>query len=481
MSEPTPPAPLPQSQPPAGPTAAPNPGPPNREAPRRPFPRGDRPKDDRTKPQNLDNVPRDFFGARPDKRALDRGLDAELEAAMAGFDVASTIKMAPGTGGRPPLAQQGGMKHGTVVSIRNNDVFIEVPGGRGQGVMPLEQFEGSPPQVGDTVEFAIERYDGANGLVVLTKAGAASVVSDFSGVAQGMVVEAKVIGPNKNGTGLTVEVNGVKGFLPASQLDMYRVEDLAQFTGQKLKCSVIEVNAEERNLIVSRRYLLEQERERNKERFWATLEEGQIKTGIVRSVKAFGAFVDLGGADGLIPIGEMSWSRVGSAADVVKVGDTVEVKVIRLDHEARKIGLSLRALAGNPWDAFAANHRPGSRVTGKVTRIAEFGAFVELAPGIEGLVHVSELATLRIRRVRDVVQEGQEVTVQIINLDPDNRRIGLSLKAVTAETEDAATAADQTAADGEKATAFERLANRPLNPKLRGGIGGGGMLIDMGG
>ena len=459
-------------------SAPPNPGPPNRDAPRRPFPQGQRPPERRDTPQEK---PRDFFAARPDKRMLDRGIEAELEAAMAGFDVASTVKMAAGTGGRPPAAQQGGMKHGTVVAVRGNDVFIEVPGGRGQGVMPLEQFEDAPPQIGDSVEFAIERYDGANGLVVLTKAGAASVVSNLTGVAQGMVVEAKVIGPNKSGSGLTVEVNGVKGFLPASQLDLYRVEDLNQFTGQKIKCSVVEVNPEERNLIVSRRYLLEQERERNKERFWATIEEGQVHKGVVRSVKPFGAFVDLGGADGLIPIGELSWSRVGDPSEVVKVGQTVEVKIVRLDHEARKIGLSLRAMEGNPWDAFASTHRPGSRVGGKVTRVAEFGAFIELAPGIEGLVHISELASLRVRKVRDVLTEGQEVTVQIMTLDPDSRRIGLSLKAVTDEAADAADAASQAEADGEKDNAFQRLANRPLNPKLRGGIGGGGMLIDMGG
>jgi small subunit ribosomal protein S1 len=331
------------------------------------------------------------------------------------------------------------------------------------------------------VEFAIERYDPANGLVVLTKAGAAQVVSDWSGVAQGMVVEAKVIGPNKNATGLQVEVNGVKGFLPASQLDLYRVDDLNPFTGQKLKCVIVELNREERNLIVSRRYLLEQEKERLKEQFWATVEEGQIKKGIVRSVKPFGAFVDLGGADGLIPVGELSWSRVGDPAEVVQVGDAVEVKVIRLDHQARKIGLSLRALAGNPWDDFARTHRPGTRVTGKVTRIAEFGAFVQLADGIEGLVHVSELAPLRVRRVRDVVQEGQDVTVQIINLDPESRRIALSLKAVTEEAADAQSAADQAEEKADTENAFQRLANRPLNPKLRGGIGGGGLMIDLGG
>jgi small subunit ribosomal protein S1 len=222
------------------------------------------------------------------------------------------------------------------------------------------------------------------------------------------------------------------------------------------------------------------EREKLREEFWATVEEGQVKTGVVRSVKPFGAFVDLGGADGLLPVSEMSWGRVGDPSEVVQIGQKVEVMVNRLDREARKLSLSLRALVRSPWDDFAEAHRAGARLVGKVTRIMEFGAFVEVAPGIEGLVHVSELSTLRVRRVRDVVSEGQEVTVQLQSVDPPARRMSLSLKALQAEAD----AADAAVADAEREegikAAEERMAQRSANPNLRGGIGGGKMLFDRG-
>jgi len=269
-----------------------------------------------------------------------------------------------------------------------------------------------------------------------------------------------------------VEVNGIKAFMPISQADLYRVEQPEQFIGQKLKCVVIEVDIHDRNLIVSRRALLERERKMKEEEFWSKLEEGQVRKGIVKTIKAFGAFVDLGGADGLIPISELSWTRVGTAEEVVKVGQEVEVKIARLDREARKIGLSLRAMQGNPWDDFARDHRPGVRIEGKVTRIADFGAFVELAPGIEGLIHISELTTGRVRKVSDAVSEGQMVTVQIVNIDTDQRRIGLSLKAIAAEAEQAADDSEtkEEADDREEAAAL--MATRKPSLNLRGGVGG---------
>ena len=174
-------------------------------------------------------------------------------------------------------------------------MFVEVPGGRSQGVLPLLQFEDAPPKIGDTVEFEVERYDAANGLLLLTREGSTQVVHDWSAVTYGMFVEVKVTGTNKNKTGLTIEVNGIRGFLPASQLDIYRVENIEQFVNQRLKVMVAEVNPSERNLIVSRRAVIERERQVKAEEFWKTIAEGQVKTGIVRSVKPFGVFVDLGG------------------------------------------------------------------------------------------------------------------------------------------------------------------------------------------
>ena len=337
-----------------------------------------------------------------------------------------------------------------------------------------------PIVIGDEVEFDIERYDASNGLLVLTMSGSAQVVTDWSSLARGMVVEAKVIDLNKNKTGLMVEVNGIKGFMPVSQIDMYRVEKPEDYVNQKIKCQVIELDASERNLVLSRRSLLERERQEQAEKFWATIEEGQTKTGIVRSVKPFGAFVDLGGADGLIPVGEMSWSRVGDPSEVVQVGQKVEVVVHRVDFDARKVSLSLRQLVRSPWDDFAAAHKPGARVNGKVTRIMEFGAFVEVAPGIEGLLHVSELGTMRVRRVKDAVTEGQEVTVQVLSVDAEARRMSLSLKALQAEAEAGEIARTEAEKEEDIKAAEQRMAARAANPNLRGGIGSGRAIFDTG-
>jgi small subunit ribosomal protein S1 len=463
---------------PGGGRGAPRPGGPRPGGGNRPFPRGDRPRDTGAKPQQLDKF--EFGGAKPNNRELDKMIEDEMNAAMAGFNVESTVakeeaqQKPKGVGAAPASSR----KRGRIVGIHGKDVFVEVPGGRSQGVLPIQQFEGNTPRVGDVVEFDIERYDSANGLLLLTREGSAQVVTDWSSVAYGMIVEAKVTGTNKNKTGLLVEVNGIKGFLPASQLDLYRVENLDQFLNQRIKCMVAEVNPEERNLLVSRRAVLERERQQKAEQFWATVQEGQRMKGIVRSVKPFGAFVDLGGADGLIPVSEFSWQRVNDLNEFVKVGDTVEVMVNKIDREARKISLSVKALSTSPWDEFATRIKAGARVTGKVTRIAEFGAFVELEPGIEGLIHVSELSTQRVRRVRDVVQDGQAVEVEVLSVDPASRRIGLSLKGIAREKEDAEAAAEHAERDADLKAAEEKLANRPVNPNLRGGIGGSPLKFD---
>jgi small subunit ribosomal protein S1 len=446
--------------------------------PYRPDAGGNRPPRD-PKPRS-DGPPappvREFGQGMPNKRMLDAEMEAELNAAMSGFEKTALDVPQP----KPAPAQPGGRKRGTIVSIHGKDVFVDVPGGRGQGVLSLDQFTEHPPVVGEAVDFEIDHYDAANGLLVLTRDGAAQRVTDWTGISYGMIVEAKVTELNKNKTGMMVEVNGIRGFMPISQADLYRIEKPEEFVGQRLKVMVTEVVPEERNLLVSRRAVMEKERQQKAEQFWQKLAEGQIYKGIVKSIKPFGAFVDLeGAADGLIPIGELSWSRVATVEEVVKVGQLVEVKVIRLDPETRKIGLSLRALAGNPWDDFAKSHRPGSQVKGTVTRVADFGAFVELASGIEGLIHVSEMSTQRVRRPSDVVKEGQQVEVRILALDPESRRIGLSLKAIAQDAEDKADAETAAEDEADKLEAAYRLANRPTNPNLRGGIGGGKPLFDV--
>jgi small subunit ribosomal protein S1 len=444
------------------------------------MPRGDRPKNDGKPPVQLDL--RDFAASKPNKRELDQSIEAELAAAMSGMDVSGMLAN-PETQDRPVAAAKavalpGGRKKGRVVAIHGKDVFIDVPGGRSQGVMQILQFEGQPPAVGDEIEFAIERYDAANGLLVLTREGAAQSVSDWSSLSLHMIVEARVTGVNKNRTGLMVEVNGIKGFMPISQIDLYRVEQPEQFIDQRMKCEVVELDRHERNLILSRRSLLERERAQLAEQFWATVDIGQTKTGTVSSIQKFGVFVNLGACDGLIPMSELSWSRVNDPSEIVKVGQKVDVVIHRLDRDTRKIALSLKQLHGNPWDDFAKSHKPGARATGTVTRTTEFGAFVELAPGIEGLIHISEISTQRVRRVTEVVKAGQTVDVQILTLDPQQRRIGLSLKTIMAGEEAVAAAATAAEEQANREAAQERLASRPINPNLRGGIGSSKLIPD---
>jgi small subunit ribosomal protein S1 len=270
-----------------------------------------------------------------------------------------------------------------------------------------------------------------------------------------------------NTGGLSVDVNGIRGFMPISQIELYRVENTEQYVNQKLLCLVSEVDREERNLIVSRRALLEREREEARAKLWNELAEGQVREGIVRSVRDFGAFVDLGGVDGLIHISEMAWSRVQNAADIVQPGQRVRVMVLKLDREHQKVGLGLRQLTESPWDLAKQNYIPNTVVKGKVTRLMEFGAFVELEPGIEGLVHVSELSPQRVRRVADVVQPGQEVDVLVLSVDPDQRRMSLSLKGAQKKE-----APPEAAAEPEAEEEAEQKPPRPRNYELRGGLGG---------
>lgn len=390
---------------------------------------------------------------------LDAAIEGELQEALAGLS-GDNLFAAESRAEVKTSAADKGPKKGKVLSVHGPDVFVDVPGGRSQGVLSMTQFPDGPPAPGTEVDFDIEGYDRANGLLLLTRRGAAIVV-DWSSVAIGQTVEARVTETNKGG--LAVEVNGIRGFMPISQIDLYRVENAEAFVNQRLLCMVTEVDPQERNLIVSRRALLEKEREEQREKVWTELAEGQVREGVVRSVRDFGAFVDLGGVDGLIHVSEMSWSRVKDPASVVQPGQTLKVVVLKVDRERRKVGLGLKQLLASPWDNIEEKYPAGLMVKGKVTRLAEFGAFVELEPGVEGLIHVSELAPQRVRRISDVVQVEQEVQVMVLNVDPEQRRISLSLKAATP---------DETEETGEDEGA--ELVEKPLRPRdptLRGGLG----------
>jgi ribosomal protein S1 len=390
----------------------------------------------------------------PLKRQWDAELEAELEAALTGFDPKTFdvarerpkktegVKVSERDRGQEARK---GLRTGKVIGVRGKSLFVDM-GGKSEGVIPLNLFEGEVPAPGTQIEVVVDHFDASEGIQLLRLKGSA-IEANWENLRKGVIVEAR--GTKVVKGGLEVDVDGIRGFIPISQIDLSRVEDAAAFVNQKFKALVTEVNPREKNLVISRRELMEQERAEQREKTWATLEEGQVREGIIRSIKDFGAFVDLGGVDGLLPIGEMSWSRVQKVDDLVKTGDKVQVKVIKIDPVARKLTLGLKQLTPSPWEKAEQNYPRGLMIKGKVTKLMEFGAFVELDPGIEGLIHITELSPTRVRRVADIVQAGQEVEVRILKVEPELKRIALSLlpakgKETSAEEEEEEEADDQT-------------------------------------
>jgi len=406
------------------------------------------------------------------KRQWDEQLEAELEAALAGFDASKFDVATPRTraadrahvpkGGRGQESRQGPQK-GKVIGVRGKSVFVDL-GAKSEGVVPVEQFQGPPPAAGEMIEVVVDHFDTDEGLLILSLKGAA-VEANWENLRKGLIVEARVTKTNKGG--LDVDVDGIRGFLPIGQIDINRVDDASVYVNQKLRVVVTEANERERNLVVSRRELLEREREEMREKTWAALEEGQIRQGVVRSIKDYGAFVDLGGVDGLLHVGEMSWSRLSNPGEFVKIGQEVQVKVLKIDRQTSKVSLGLKQLTPSPWDRIDEKYARGDTVKGKVTRLMDFGAFVELEPGIEGLVHISEISPNRVRRVADVVKPEQEVEVRILKIEPEVKKMSLSLRPLP------------TVAPAEPEVEEEEEDDTPPPPKpprkipLKGGLGDG--------
>jgi small subunit ribosomal protein S1 len=406
------------------------------------------------------------FQSGPRLQDLDAEIAGELEEALGHMSDKELFGADSSRQVRQQTAKSGtaGRQQGTIVSVHGKDVFVDVPGGRSQGVLSMEQFPEGAPKPGEKVEITIEGYDSANGLLLLSRKGAA-MQADWSTVAEGMIVEARVVETNKGG--LSVDVNGIRGFMPISQIDLYRVEDAQPFVNQRLLCIVTDADPVERNLVVSRRALLEKQRDELREKVWAELAEGQVRSAVVRKVLEFGAFVDLGGVDALLPISEMSWRHVTDPNTIVQPGQTIKVAVLKLDPEKRKVSVTLKQLEASPWDTIQDKYPAGQVVQGTVSRVADFGAFVELEPGIDGLIHISELARQKVWRVKDIVQEGQAVQVKVLSVDPQQRRISLSLRQAVA-AEPVKPAEEEVAAE----EVTEPAKPRQRNPNLRGGIGG---------
>ncbi|MFT5301380.1 MAG: putative RNA-binding protein with RPS1 domain [Mariniblastus sp.] len=349
-------------------------------------------------------------------------IDAEIEAAMSEVSMDEVVSNTQAT--HTEIEPNTRVK-AAVTKIHEDNVFVKLEG-QYEGIATLHHFKEAPAE-GDLVEVIVRGLNKEDGLYELAVPGASIGVSDWEDITDGAVIDAVVTGSNTGG--LEVTINSIRGFIPASQIDRFRVEDFSSYVGQKLTCVVVEVNPDKRKLVLSRRAILERENEEKRIELMKELEAGQIREGVVTKLMDFGAFVDLGGVEGLIHVSKISWSRVKHPSDILKVGENVKVKVEKVDAESNRISLSHRDTLEHPWTNLATQFSVEDIVKGTVTRIADFGAFVRIAPGVEGLCHISELAYQRVAKVGNVVSEGQEIEVKIQSMDIEGQKISLSHKA----------------------------------------------------
>ncbi|HTK17534.1 MAG TPA: 30S ribosomal protein S1 [Acidimicrobiia bacterium] len=346
---------------------------------------------------------------------LDGSLEDAINATIVEFDDGSLVK-------------------GTVVKIDSDEVLLDI-GFKSEGVIPTKELsirnDVDPHEVvslGEEVEALVLQKEDKDGRLILSKKraqyekawGTIEAKKEADEVVSGPVIEV-VKG------GLIIDI-GLRGFLPASLVDLRRVRDLHPFVGKVLDCKIIELDKNRNNVVLSRRAYLEETQREQRDEFLTNLQPGEIRKGTVSSVVNFGAFVDLGGMDGLVHVSELSWKHVDHPSSVVQVGDEVTVQVLDVDLSRERISLSLKATQQDPWQEFAGGHQVGELVYGRVTKLVPFGAFVQVGEGIEGLVHISEMAEEHVEAPEQVVTPGEELWVKIIDIDLDRRRISLSIK-----------------------------------------------------
>ncbi|MFC0860807.1 30S ribosomal protein S1 [Sphaerimonospora cavernae] len=328
----------------------------------------------------------------------------------------------------------GDIVEGTVVKVDRDEVLLDI-GYKTEGVIPSRELSikhdvdpAEVVEVGEHVEALVLQKEDKEGRLILSKKraqyerawGTIEKIKDEDGIVTGTVIEV-VKG------GLILDI-GLRGFLPASLVEMRRVRDLQPYVGRELEAKIIELDKNRNNVVLSRRAWLEQTQSEVRQTFLNTLQKGQVRKGVVSSIVNFGAFVDLGGVDGLVHVSELSWKHIDHPSEVVEVGQEVTVEVLDVDMERERVSLSLKATQEDPWQQFARTHQIGQVVPGRVTKLVPFGAFVRVEEGIEGLVHISELAERHVEIPEQVVTVGEEIFVKIIDIDLDRRRISLSLK-----------------------------------------------------
>ena len=328
--------------------------------------------------------------------------------------------------------EEGTVVRGKVVKIIPEGAVIDI-GYKSEGIVPLEEFQPEERErlaPGVEVDIYLEEREDPEGNVVLSKEKA-DKIKIWEHLAQAYatqgVVEGRVTARIKGG--LMVDLGGVRGFLPGSQVDLRPVRNFEALIGQTFQMRILKMNPRRGNIVLSRRVLLEEERNRKKAETLAKLQEGMLIQGVVKNITEYGAFIDLGGVDGLLHITDMSWGRVSHPSEMLMIGDTVEVVVLKFDRQSEKVSLGLKQKTPDPWTLVEEKYPVGSRVRGKVVSLTDYGAFVELEPGVEGLVHVSEMSwTQKIRHPSKVVSVGDTVETVVLNVDKDNKRISLGMK-----------------------------------------------------
>jgi small subunit ribosomal protein S1 len=325
---------------------------------------------------------------------------------------------------------------GRVINVVGDDVWVDV-GYKSEGVIPVNEWydEGAdkvvPPQPGDEIQVLLDAVEDESGAIVLSYRKAKRQKEWEDVIAkhkEGDVVSGAVTRKIKGG--LLVNI-GVNVFLPASQVDIRRPPDIADYIGKNIECKILKIDEARRNIVVSRRKLLEDQREEMKKKLLSEIEPGQIRKGVVKNIAEFGAFVDLGGIDGLLHITDMSWGRIGNPHDVVKIDQPLEVYILNVDKEKEKIALSLKHKSPSPWQNVEAKYPVNSKHSGEVVNVMSYGAFVKLEPGVEGLVHISEMSwTKRINHPSELVSIGDQIEVQVLNINKDKQEISLGMKQV---------------------------------------------------
>ncbi|MFO0972559.1 MAG: S1 RNA-binding domain-containing protein [Phycisphaerae bacterium] len=354
--------------------------------------------------------------------------DAELEREAAALTADLTAADLTGEA-RPPQSDEafapGTVVRGKVANVASADVLIDL-GGKMLGVVTRGEFEVAP-QVGEELTLLVDGLDARGGLLTLSKKKAAAAEM-WNTIHAGMVVEGRVTGMNKGG--LEMEVHGVRGFIPASQVDTHFLKDISELIGQITRAEVTKFDKADQNLVLSRRKVLEREAEENRRTFLAQLVEGQTVAGKVRNLTEWGAFIELRpGVDGMIHVSDMSWGRVAKPSDVLQLGQEVQAAVLKINRETGKLSLGLKQIMSNPWDSVATRYAVQQKITGRVARLADFGAFVEIEPGIDGLIPISEMSwTRRVRHPKEIVNEGDVVETVILSIDPEKHRISLGLR-----------------------------------------------------